>query len=260
MKRIFLASLLHPLLRPLDWAYRVTDRRYEGLWLGGPAQLLRVSDVREGDILFGVGEARQRTSCADVIAHRVISHFSSGPYVHVGIALAYSAGRRPRIYEAVAKPGVQKVDIAAFVERYAYVSVYRLSAWQTADLKQVRRYALARLGQRYRFAGAGASALRQWRLLIDEWRRTRNGDFAIPARAACRARLAVGAFCSSFVIDVLANAAIPGLDDALWQSNAYTPNGLAEAAQLLEFEGFIASSLDVIDADDPAVRGAVGWR
>lgn len=220
MKRSTLAAFL----RPLDLAKRLTDRRYLGIKFDdAPPIQLQTSALQVADVFFCRGDKR-------TFSGGMISHFSSGQYVHAAIYLG--AGR---VAEATTD-GVQACELAEFIERYRYVAVTRMpglaaSASMQNDVVSYCERHIAAVTP-YNWVGAMVSPWLEFVELCKIQLRRQ-----VPKAPARRERKRT--FCSQFVLDAFISA-----DEFLGyylNSSARSPTALAEE-YCFELAGYLCAS------------------
>jgi len=246
----------------MDTLLRETDQRVAGgLWIGDPPPLLRLEDLGEGTIVFGVGTSDEQGKTARKI-RALIEYGSSGPYVHVGIALLDNEAGQLMVFEAGAS-GVQASSLATFCDRYRYAVAYEEPALlPSGSIDAARRFArrIADARTPYSPLGALLPPVRQWRHQRRVWKwpspnpRWSSRPHSAPNHNYQRY------FCSQFVIDTLQAAGVPGYETNFLMSTCYTPMMLAESSGLLRFKGFVAEGYQVLDSRDPVIAGTVYAR
>lgn len=99
--------------RPLHYVKYITDKRYAAILMDFSQPLfLTTAELSIGDVLF----------CAfneEGLIHRIISHGSSGDYVHIAIYTGHG-----KATEVVQKGGVEET-LENVLSRYPYVAVCR---------------------------------------------------------------------------------------------------------------------------------------
>ncbi|KGX70137.1 hypothetical protein Y026_916 [Burkholderia pseudomallei TSV28] len=249
--------------RPMDALLRETDQRMTGgIWIGDPPALLRLDDLTEGMLVFGVGTSEQRGLKTTRKIRALIEHGSSGPYVHVGIVLCDDEPGHLKVFEAGAS-GVQACPLDVFRARYRYIVVYEQPALlPSGSIEAARRFArrVVDAGTPYSRLGALLAPLRQWHHQRRVWKwpdhdptwSSRSHDWASHGRRRY--------FCSQFVIDTIRSSGVPGFETNFLKSSCYTPMMLAESPGLLRFIGFVAERYEVLDPRDPVIAGTVYAR
>ncbi|MFG6892055.1 hypothetical protein ACGYTX_08200 [Burkholderia pseudomallei] len=247
----------------MDTLLRETDQRMTGgIWIGDPPALVRLEDLTEGMLVFGVGTSEQRGPKATQKIRALIEHGSSGPYVHVGIILLDEATDHLQVFEAGAS-GVQACPLDAFRSRYRYIVAYEQPALlPSGSIKAARHFArrTADVGTPYSRLGALLAPLRQWRhqRRVWKWPDYDPSWSSQPHDGASHGRRHY--FCSQFVIDTIRAAGVRGFETNFLRSTCYTPMMLAESPGLLRFVGFVAEGYEELDPRDPVIAGTVYAR
>lgn len=247
------------LRRPMDTLLRETEQRAEGLlWIGDPPDLLRLEDLDEGAVIFGVGAA-EHDGIKTGRLHEVIQHGSSGPYVHVGIILRDDNTGQLRVFEAV-RSGVQMCPLDVFHSHYRYVAVFEVPALRyRASIGAARRFARHKVDARTPYSRSGALLvpLRQWLHQRRIWKWPDRDPTWSSRLHMTRPGGPRSYFCSQFVIDTIRAAGVLGFETNLLRPTCYTPMMLAESPGILRFKGYIADGYDVLDPRDPVIAGTV---
>ncbi len=243
----------------MDTLLRETEQRADGLlWIGDPPPLLRLEDLDEGVIVFGVGTVEQ-----DGVKTRrlydVIRYGSSGPYVHVGILLQDNETGQLRVFEAV-RSGVQMCPLDVFRARYRYVAVFEVPALRyRASIGDARRFACRQVHARtpYSHSGALLAPLRQWVHQRRVWKWPDCDPTWSSRPHMTRPDSPRSYFCSQFVIETIKAAGVLGFDTNLLKPACYTPMMLAESHGIFGSKGYVAEGYDVLDPCDPVIAGTV---
>ncbi|CAJ9215307.1 Orthopoxvirus protein of uncharacterised function (DUF830) [Burkholderia pseudomallei] len=249
--------------RPMDTLLRETDQRMtSGIWIGDPPALLRLEDLIEGTLVFGVGTSERRGSKATRKIRALIEHGSSGPYTHVGIVLLDSETGCLKVFEAGAS-GVQACPLDSFRGRYRYIVAYEQPALlPRGSIKAARCFARHIVDARTPYSRWGAllAPLRQWGHQRRVWMWPDHDPTwsSRPHNAAPHGRR--NYFCSQFVIDAIGAAGVRGFETNFLKSACYTPMMLAESPGLLRFIGFVAEGYEVLDPRDPVIAGTIYAR
>lgn len=226
---------------------KTTDRRYKGLWMGDPPELLTREDLLAGDVLFcGQAKHNKRTE--------LIQKSTDGVYVHCGVYIGDG-----RVVDALGS-GMRETSLERFVADYTYVAVTRSpGANQERSEKIVqfaRRCVKSRL--RYNLLGAMLVPLREYlnirKHYLFYWkpgkRRHRKPTWKKTARR--------GFFCSEFVVQCYVECGYIDDDQDYYHKGNWSPTGLAEE-NIFEFLGFMAAGgLEAVHPDDPHLAGN-GW-
>lgn len=247
----------------MDTLLRETEQRAEGLlWIGDPPALLRLEDLDEGTIIFGVGASGRDGAKKPRGRHALIQYGSSGPYIHVGIVLLDKETEELRVFEA-AGSGVQACTLDEFHSHYRYVAAYEIPALRhRASIDAARRFARQKVDARtpYSHRGALLVPLRQWLHQRRVWKWP-NGDPTWSSRPHVpRSGHSRSYFCSQFVIDTVRTAGVLGFETNLLNPACYTPMMLAESHGILWFKGYVADGYDVLDPRDPVIAGTIYAR
>ncbi|VBI73274.1 Orthopoxvirus protein of uncharacterised function (DUF830) [Burkholderia pseudomallei] len=247
------------LRRPMDTLLRETEQRAEGLlWIGDPPTLLRMEDLDEGAIVFGVGATEQGGSKTRR-RHELIQYGSSGPYVHVGILLRDNQTGQLRVFEAVSS-GVQMCPPDVFRNHYRYIAAYEVPALRYhASIDEARRFARHKVDARtpYSYWGALLVPLRQWRHQRRVWKWPDRDPTWSSRPHMIRSDSPRSYFCSQFVIDTIRAAGVCGFETNLLKPTCYTPTMLAESFGILRFKGYVADGYDILDPRDPVIAGTI---
>lgn len=243
----------------MDTLLRETQQRADGLlWIGDPPALLRLEDLDDGAIVFGVGSAEQHGLKTRKF-HSVIRYGSSGPYVHVGILLQDHETGQLRVFEAV-RSGVQMCPLDVFRNRYRYVAVFEVPALRySASIDDARRFARHQVLAQTPYSRSGALLvpLRQWLHQRRVWEWPGRDPTWSSRPHMTRPGSPRSYFCSQFVIETIRAAGVLGFDTNLLKPTCYTPMMLAESHGIFGFKGYVAEGYDVLDPCDPVIAGTV---
>lgn len=251
------------LRHPMDTLLRETEQRAEGLiWIGDPPTLLRLEDLDEGTIVFGVGASGRDGAKKARGRHALIQYGSSGPYIHVGIVLLDKKTGKLRVFEA-AGSGVQACTLDEFRDHYRYVAVYEIPALRyRASIDAARRFARQTVDAKtpYSHTGALLVPLRQWLHQRRVWKWPNQHPRRSSRPHVPRSGNPRSYFCSQFVIDTVRAAGVPGFETNLLNPRCYTPMMLAESRGILWFKGYVADGYGVLDPRDPVIAGTIYAR
>jgi len=202
-------------LRPLHFAKCKIDRRFAGILLD-PSQpkFLTVSELAPADVLFCASDDNELT-------HGIISHASSGDYVHVAI---YTGDGK--VVEAI-KPGVVENTLTNVVTRYPYVAICRCPGAESNGLPGLRDKVVAfckdHVEQQtpYNLLGAIISPILELRELKKQSKWPRRFGEKQSKRGPMNSF-----FCSEFVIEAFTYGGYISTDTM--DPAKYSPTALAE--------------------------------
>ncbi|MBU5387313.1 hypothetical protein [Citrobacter cronae] len=210
-----ITSKLGAKFRPLHFAKCSTDRRFAGILLD-PSQpkFLTVSELAPADVLFCSYDENDLT-------HGIISHGSSGDYVHVAIYVGDG-----KIVEAI-KPGVIEDTLDNVISRYPYVAVCRCPGTEPTGLPGLSDKVVAfckkhvALQTPYNLLGAIISPILELKELKKQskWPRRFTGKQK-------KRKPRNSFFCSEFVIQAFTYGGY--ISEEIMDSAMYSPTALAE--------------------------------
>lgn len=221
-----LSKLLYSFRSRLDTLKRRADRRFNGLWLGPPPELLSQSDLLPGDVLFcGASNGGKY--------HQIIKEATDGAYVHCAL---YVGGGK--IIDIITS-GVRMVLLSEFVGEYSYLAVARCPG-NINNLRRRRRvikYCLLAVRGKikgYNLAGAVLLPLREYSDLshFGKWSTRR---YWLLRKRIGRTRM----FCSEFVANAYVDCGYIPKNCMFLHTHRLSPNGLAEE-NIFEFLGYIS--------------------
>ena len=225
------------LLKPLDYLKRLLDRRCVGIRIDRQSpERVSQADLQVADVLFCCGGVPH-------IPWQIISHGSSGPYVHAAV---YIGGGQ--VSEATTK-GVLGTSVSDFVARYKYIAVTRCPGvhGDPALPTHVRTFCESHISSRTKYDFIGACLSPAYEILDLLYQRTtcRTISFNWP-------RSRTRTFCSQFVLDAFVSGGyIPSNYYAL---GARSPTALAEE-NFLDFIGYLSNEHSLL----PLVKNDLFW-
>ena len=225
------------LLKPLDYLKRLLDRRYVGIRIDRQSpERVGQADLQIADVLFCYGGVPN-------IPWQIISHGSSGPYVHAAVYMGDSL-----VSEATTK-GVLSTSVSDFVARYKYIAVTRCPGVQgdPALASRVRNFCAYHISSRTKYDFIGACLSPAYEILDLMYQRAtcRTISFNWP-------RSRTRTFCSQFVLDAFVSGGyIPSNYYAL---GARSPTALAEE-NFLHFIGYLSNARSLL----PLVEDDFFW-
>ncbi|HJW56939.1 MAG TPA: hypothetical protein VJ577_16860 [Burkholderiaceae bacterium] len=243
---------LRQILWPKDTLLRMTDRRFHGLWLGDAPTLLTLNELREGQILFGVGAPSNVIAKFQQFLRKLISYASSSPIVHCGVLIRHNG--KLEVFESVFDDGVVSTPVSDFVSRYDYVSVYHDPALNQHRMNLGKAFADELLKQPPKYAPLAATwaPIKEYFHQRRHWSFPRNLSVITAEYPNHRPKRF---FCSQLVLAFFRATNIPGFEKHYFRPDAWTPGLLAED-NIFRFVGFLASSYATIQAQDPVIAGA----
>lgn len=210
-----ITSKIDAKLRPLHFAKCKADKRFAGILLDlSQPKLLTVSELNPADVLF----------CAcddDKLTHGIISHGSSGDYVHVAIYIGDG-----KVVEAI-KPGVTENTLTNVIARYPYVAICRCPGAEPNGLPGLSDKVLAFCKEHaeqqtpYNILGAIISPI----LELRELKRQSKWPSRFPEKQRKRGSMN-SFFCSEFVIEAFKYGGY--ISEETMDSANYSPTALAE--------------------------------
>ena len=226
--RASISSRLDAILRPLHYAKCRADRRYAGILMDQSQPVfLSVSELTPADILFCAFDEKD-------LIHRIISHGSSGDYVHVAV---YTGDEK--VVEAI-QQGVVADTLDNVVTRYPYVAVCRCPGAKPYGLPDLSNKVLefcelhVEIKTPYNALGAVKSPLLELKELRGQlnWNKRLS---SLPTRIGPKRSF----FCSEFVIEAFIYGGY--IPEGEMNSSKYSPTALAEEA-VFELVGYLGSS------------------
>ncbi|HDL7358817.1 TPA: hypothetical protein PXN21_002148 [Yersinia enterocolitica] len=210
-----ISSRLDAILRPLHYAKCRADRRYAGLLIDQfQPVFLTVSELEPADVIFCAFDEKD-------LIHKIISHGSSGDYVHV--ALYTGDGK---VVEAIQK-GVVKDTLDNVIARYPYVAVCRCPGTKPNGLSDLSNKVVefceqhAEVKSPYNVLGAVKSPILELRELRYQQNWTKRLS-SLPTNSGSKNSF----FCSEFVIEAFIYGGY--IQEGEMDSSKYSPSALAE--------------------------------
>ena len=228
---------------------RRTDRRFRGLYMGPPPDLLAQKDLHIGDVLFcGQANAEKRTA--------LIQNSTDGIYVHCALYIENGL-----VVDIVKKEGIRELPFEEFIKKYTYVAVTRYPGVKRDKRRQAKifQFAMAAIKKGYKYNSIGAILLP----LREYFHIQRAYDFGIGGnlrqlRDQKKFQGANRLFCSEFIITCYVEVGLIPKDDLFLRPHLWSPNGLAEE-NIFEFVGYVTNTnLQAVDKDDQFLAGN-GW-
>ncbi len=241
----------------------VTGVGIYGIWLGDPPRLLRLDQITAGTILLGAGSPSS-TPLFNTKSRAVVTLATGGHFSHAGIVLASASGQL-RVFEAMPETGVKETSLSDFFGRYQYLSAYTLACWSDTSLRKASEYAASRIGAPYSHIKALLVSLRYEQHLRKHWAlpgTPKYGRGRVDRERKCKRwpsagkQATRGTICSTFVMEILRGAGIPGIDDDYFSPESWTPIAIAEARGVFTLVGYVVrNGYSDISQFDPNLGG-----
>ena len=226
--RTRILSRFDSIFSPLHYAKLVTDKRYAGILMDfSQPRFLKATELEPADVLFC---AFSETG----LVHRIISHGSSGDYVHVAIFTGDG-----KVTEAI-QQGVVEETLENFITRYPYIAVCRCPGRKNSGVPDLSMMVIgfckqhAEIKTPYNSWGAFKAPLLELRGLRNPrfWTEPTSSN---PAKKRSRRSF----FCSEFVIEAFICGGY--IDKEHMNSSRYSPSALAEE-HIFNLVGYLGSS------------------
>ena len=241
--------LLEFFRRQKDRLKRQADRRYKGLYIGPPPELLAQEDLHVGDVLFcGQANSEKRTA--------LIQKSTDGIYVHCALYVGNGL-----VVDVVKKGGIRELSFDEFLKKYAYIAVTRYPGVKRDKRRQAKIVQFAKSaiqkGYRYNSVGAFLLPLREY-FHIQRAYVFGSGGKLKQLRDQRKFLGANRLFCSEFILTCYVEIGLIPKDDLFLRPHLWSPNGLAEE-NIFEFVGYVTNSnLEAVSKDDQFLAGN-GW-
>ncbi|WP_439865857.1 YiiX/YebB-like N1pC/P60 family cysteine hydrolase [Pseudomonas syringae] len=230
--------------RKQDRLKRITDRRFSGIWMGPPPELLDSTKLLAGDVLF-CGQTNQ-----DPLT-QIIQNTTDGVYVHCGVYIGDN-----KVAHAVGS-GVNEIPLDEFVGNYPYISVTRCPGANPKRSELIVEFAQRCINSEfgYNFFGAALSPLREYLSLRRRYGLLWNKKpkaCVIPKRAKYPKKRY---FCSEFVVQCYIECGYIPQGQADYEAGCWSPTGLAEE-NIFILIGYLSSQgLAGVHPEDPHLHG-----
>lgn len=226
--RTRIISRFDSIFRPLHYAKVITDKRYAGILMDlSQPRFLTAAELELADVLFCAFSEKG-------LVHRIISHGSSGDYVHV--AIYTGAGK---VTEAV-QQGVVEETLENFVTRYPYIAVCRCPGTKINGVPDLSNKVIGFCKQHAEIM-TPYSAWGAFKAPLLELRELRNPRYWTkpPSSIPVKKRAGRTFFCSEFVIEAFIYGGY--IDRGHMNSSRYSPSALAEEC-VFNLVGYLGSS------------------
>lgn len=226
--RTRIISRFDSLFRPLHYAKVITDRRYAGILMDfSQPRFLKATEIEPADVLFCAFSEKG-------LMHRIISHGSSGDYVHVAIYTGDGI-----VTEAVQK-GVVEETLENLVTRYPYIAVCRCPGTKNNGVPDLINKVIGYCKQHTEIKTPYNTwgALKAPFLELKELRNPRY--FTKPPSSITAKKISDRSFfCSEFVVEAFIYGGY--IDKGHMNSSRYSPSSLAEE-HVFNLVGYLGSS------------------
>lgn len=230
--------------RKQDRLKRITDRRFNGIWMGPPPELLDSTELLSGDVLF-CGQINQDTLT------QIIQNTTDGIYVHCGVYIGEN-----KVAHAVGS-GVSEIPLEKFVAGYSYVSVTRCPGANPKRSELIVEFAQRCIASefRYNFIGAALSPLREYLSIRRRYGLLCNKKPKVRVISKRAKHPKKRYFCSEFVVQCYIECGYIPREEAYDEAGCWSPTGLAEE-NIFTLIGYMSTDgLAGVHPEDPHLHG-----